>query len=310
MSAVRIAYLGPRGTFAEAAVRILTQDQDVDLLPAVSVQAALDAARDGTADAALVPIENSVEGAVSVTLDELANGKRLVIVDEVVIPVRFSLLVRPGTALADIGRLATHPHAQAQVRRWLATNLPGASVIPAMSTAAAAAALLEEPPPFDAAVSPRIAADIYGLEVLADDIQDTDEATTRFVLVRLPGTIPEPSGADKTTLSLFMHLDQPGALLAILTEFAVRGVNMTRIESRPTRKALGDYYFSVDIEGHVSDSRVSEALMGLHRVCLDVRFLGSYPRHDGKQPVLRAGVTDSDFADAQQWIDTLKGNSQ
>ena len=302
---MRIAYLGPRGSFAEAAVRALAQDSD-ELVPAASVQAALDAARDGEVDAALVPIENSVEGSVSVTLDELANGKRLVIVDEMVIPVRFSLLARPGTALTDITRLATHPHAQAQVRRWLAENLPQASVIPAMSTAAAAAALLEEPQPFDAAVSQRIAADIYGLDVVADDIQDTDEATTRFVLVRLPGTLPAPTGADKTTLSLFMHLDQPGALLAILTEFAVRGVNMTRIESRPTRKALGDYYFSVDIEGHVSDARVSEALMGLHRVCLDVRFLGSYPRHDGKEPVLRPGVTDADFADAQEWLDRLK----
>ena len=310
MSRRRIDYLGPRGSFAEAAVRVLTEGQDADLVPAVSVQSALDAARDGSVDAALVPIENSVEGSVSVTLDELANGKRLVIIDEVVIPVRFSLLARPGVSLADIGRLATHPHAQAQVRRWLADNLPDASVIPAMSTAAAAAALLEEPPPFDAAVSQRIAAEIYGLEVLADDIQDTDEATTRFVLVQLPGDIPAPTGADKTTLSLFMHLDQPGALLAILTEFAVRGVNMTRIESRPTKKALGDYYFSVDVEGHVADSRVSEALMGLHRVCLDVRFLGSYPRHDGKQPVLRAGVTDADFADAQQWLDRLKGSSQ
>lgn len=306
----RIAYLGPRGSFAEAAVRSLDGSDAADLVPATSVQSALDAARDGSVDAALVPIENSVEGSVSVTLDELANGLRLVIVDEVVIPVRFSLLARAGTSMADISRLATHPHAQAQVRRWLAEHLPDASVIPAMSTAAAAAALLEEPQPFDAAVSQRVAADIYGLEVLADDIQDTDEATTRFVLVRLPGQIPDPSGADKTTLSLFMHLDQPGALLAILTEFAVRGVNMTRIESRPTRKALGDYYFSVDIEGHVNDSRVAEALMGLHRVCLDVRFLGSYPRHDGRQPVLRAGVTDADFADAQEWLDRLKGETR
>lgn len=310
MSTRRIAYLGPRGSFAEAAVRSLTEGQDVELVPAASVQAALDAARDGSVDSALVPIENSVEGSVSVTLDELAAGKRLVIVDEVVIAVRFALLARPGVTLADVRRVATHPHAQAQVRHWLAANLPGASVIPAMSTAAAAAGLAEEPATFDAAVSQRIAADIYGLDVLADDIQDTDDATTRFVLVRLPGEIPAPSGADKTTLSLYMRQDEPGALLAILTEFAVRGVNMTRIESRPTRKALGDYYFSVDVEGHVADSRVSEALMGLHRVCLDVRFLGSYPRHDGKQPVLRAGVTDADFADAQQWLDRLKGTSQ
>jgi prephenate dehydratase len=306
----RIAYLGPRGSFAEAAVRTLTDGQGVELVPAVSVQSALDSARDGTVDEALVPIENSVEGSVSVTLDELANGKRLVIIDEVVIPVRFALMARHGMTMESIERIATHPHAQAQVRGWIAEHLPQAHVIPAMSTAAAAAAVAEEPPAFDAAVAQAIAAEIYGLAIVADDIQDNDDAFTRFVLVRLPGDIPAPTGADKTTLSLYMHQDEPGALLAILNEFAVRGVNMTRIESRPTKKALGDYYFSVDVEGHVADARVSEALMGLHRVCLDVRFLGSYPRHDGKQPVLRAGVTDTDFADAQQWLDKLKGTSQ
>jgi prephenate dehydratase len=182
-------------------------------------------------------------------------------------------------------------------------------IIPAQSTAGAAA-LLREGAPYEAAVAPLLAAERYGLDVLAENIGDIDDAATRFVLVRKPGTLPAPSGADKTTLTLFMRLDQPGALMAILNEFAVRGVNMTRIESRPTRKALGDYYFSVDVEGHVADARVAEALMGLHRVCLDVRFLGSYPRHDGKQPVLRDGVTDADFSDAQQWLDKLKGNRQ
>jgi prephenate dehydratase len=306
----RIAYLGPAGSFCGAAAQELTAGRDVELQPSSSVQTALDAARSGEVDSALVPIENSVEGSVSVTLDELANGKRLVIVDEVVIPVSFSLLVRPGTRPQDITRIATHPHAQAQVRRWLDEHYPHAQVIPAMSTAAAAQALTDPEAPIDAAVAQPLAADIYGLEVIADDIQDTDDATTRFVLVRLPGEIPDATGADKTTLSLYMRQDEPGALLAILTEFAVRGVNLTRIESRPTRKALGDYFFSVDVEGHVADARVSEALMGLHRICLDVRFLGSYPRHDGRQPVLRAGVTDTDFAEAQEWLDRLKGSSQ
>jgi prephenate dehydratase len=306
----RIAYLGPAGSFCGAAALELTSQRDVELLPSSSVQTALDAARSGEVDSALVPIENSVEGSVSVTLDELANGRRLVIVDEVVIPVSFSLLVRPGTRAEQITRIATHPHAQAQVRHWLDAHYPDAQVIPAMSTAAAAQALTDPEAPIDAAVAQRLAADIYGLEVLADDIQDTDDATTRFVLVRLPGAIPDATGADKTTLSLYMRQDEPGALLAILTEFAVRGVNLTRIESRPTKKALGDYFFSVDVEGHVADARVSEALMGLHRICLDVRFLGSYPRHDGRQPVLRAGVTDTDFAEAQEWLDRLKGSSQ
>ena len=288
----------------------MTDWQGAEHVPAASVQTAIDAVRADEVDCALIPIENSVEGSVSVTLDELANGKRLVIVDEVALPVRLALMARPGTGMAGIARLASHPHALAQVRRYLAEELPDATIIPATSTAGAAEALTHEPAMWDAAVAPRLAADRYGLEVLAENIGDTEDATTRFVMVRLPGAIPEPTGADKTTLSLFMRLDQPGALMAILNEFAVRGVNLTRIESRPTRKALGDYFFSVDLEGHVADARVSEALMGLHRVCLDVRFLGSYPRHDGKQPVLRPGVTDTDFADAQQWLDKLKGTSQ
>lgn len=303
----RIAYLGPKGTFCEAALLTMPNWQDAEHVPAASVQAAIDAVRAGDAELALIPIENSVEGSVSITLDELAKGVRLVIVDEVALPVHFTLMGRPGMTLDGVRTVASHPHALAQIREWLEANLPNATSIPALSTAGAAAALLHEPSPFDAAVAPHLAAERYGLPVLAENIGDTEDATTRFVMVRLPGVIPAPTGADKTTLSLFMRLDQPGALMAILNEFAVRGVNLTRIESRPTRKALGDYFFSVDIEGHVADSRVSEALMGLHRVCLDVRFLGSYPRHDGKQPVLRDGVTDTDFAEAQKWLDKLKG---
>ena len=303
----RISYLGPRGSFAEAALRTLDAAASAELVPAPSVFAALAMAREGATDLALVPIENSVEGAVNLTLDELTNGEPLVIVDEVAIPVQFSLLAPAGVTLGDVRRIATHPHAQAQVAGWLRANLPDAVVLPALSTAAAAAGLQEEPRSYDASVSQARCAESYGLQVLADAIADNAGATTRFVLVSRPGSLPAPTGADKTTLSLFMHEDQPGALLAILNEFAVRGVNMTRIESRPTRKQLGDYYFSVDIEGHVGDARVAEALMGLHRICLDVRFLGSYPRHDGKAPVLRPGVTDADFAEASEWLRDLKG---
>lgn len=303
----RVSFLGPRGTFAEAALRTLSIADSAELLPAASVHEALRMVRADESDLALVPIENSVEGAVTLTLDELTNGDPLVIVDEAVLGVEFSLVAPSGVTLADIERIATHPHAQAQVIGWLRANLPGVIVLPALSTAGAAAALLDVPRPFDAAISQAITADIYGLSILADNIGDTQDATTRFVLVSRPGQLPNPTGADKTTLSLFMHDDHPGALLAILTEFAVRGVNMTRIESRPTRRALGDYFFSVDIEGHVADARVAEALMGLHRICLDVRYLGSYPRHDGKAPVLRPGVTDEDFAEATQWLGRLKG---
>ena len=305
----RIGYLGPRGSFAEAALRSMGT-ADAELIPCASVQAALDAVSGGEVDRALVPIENSVEGAVSTTLDALSNGPSLVIVDEVVLPVQFALLAPKGMTLASVTRIATHPVAAAQVRGWLAANLPQAAVLPSVSTAAAAAGLADEPRMYDAAVAQELAAEIYDLEVLASGIADHSDAFTRFVLVSKPGDLPAPTGADKTTLSLFMHQDRPGALLAILTEFAVRGVNLTRIESRPTRKQLGDYFFSVDIEGHISDSRVAEALMGLHRICLDVRFLGSYPRHDGKAPVLREGVTDADFAEAAQWLRRLTGEDE
>lgn len=304
----RIAYLGPRGTFAEAALRLLPASADAELVPAASVHAALDLARTGEVDQALVPMENSVEGSVPLTLDELSSGTGLVIVDEVVLPVTMNLLAPRGTTLSAITRIATHPHAHAQVRGWLDANLPGVVVLPALSTAGAAAGLNDEPRVYDAAISPAIAADIYGLDILAANIGDTEDAHTRFVLVQRPGSVPARTGADKTTLALYIHHDQPGALLAILNEFAVRGVNMTRIESRPTRKVLGDYFFSVDIEGHIHDARVAEALMGLHRVCLDVRYLGSYPRHDGHEPVLRAGVTDADFAEATEWLRKLEGH--
>jgi prephenate dehydratase len=299
----QIAYLGPSGSFSEAALRAsnLFQAGGIDPVPAKSVLHALDSVRNGEVTAALVPIENSIEGSVAITLDELASGKRLVIISEVVLPVEFSLLVRPGTKLSDIHTISTHPHAQAQVRKWLSANLPDAEVIPSMSTSAAAAALVGENPAFDAAIGQALNSEIYGLEILADHIGDSS------VIVALPGDLPAPSGADKTTLSVFQRENHPGGLLEILTEFSVRGINLTRLESRPTKKTLGDYYFSVDFEGHVNDLRVEEALMGLHRVCLDIRFLGSYPRHDGREPVLRAGVTDTDFETAQAWLDKLKG---
>ena len=304
------AYLGPRGTFSEAALRAMPIAQGAHLEPYESVGAALDAVRTELVTGALVPIENSVEGSVSATLDELAHGEPLVIVDEYALPVSFMLMARPGVGLTDIRRLATHPHALAQCREWVAANLPGVPGIPALSTAHAAMSLNEDPPLYDAAIAPEVAAEHYQLKILARDIGDNDEASTRFVLVSRPGITPEPTGADKTTLTLYMREDHPGALLEILTEFAVRGVNLTRIESRPTKRALGDYYFSVDCEGHVEDARVGEALMGLRRVCADVRFVGSYSRHDGKEPHLRAGVTDADFAAAQAWLARVRNARQ
>lgn len=303
-----IGYLGPQGTFTEAALREMPSAHGSDSRPLPSVDAVLDAVRSGEIDAGVVPIENSLEGPVTTTLDALARADApLMIVEEWELPVRFALLARPGVKLADITQLATIPIAAAQCRQWLNRNLPGVHVLAALSTASAAQELAEQDsPPYEAAISAVIAAEHYGLSALADDIGDNPDATTRFVLVRRPGAPPPPTGADKTTLVLFMREDHSGALLEILTEFAVRGVNLTRIESRPTRKQLGDYYFSIDCEGHVADARVGEALTGLRRVCADVRYLGSYPRHDGKETHVRLGTTNPDFAAAADWVSQIR----
>ena len=299
-----IAYLGPRGTFTEQALRAMPVSASAELTALATAEAVLDAVRAGETDLGLVAIENSIEGGVTATLDNLASGDRLVIVDEVVIRVSFALLARPGTAIADVRRIATHSVAAAQCRAWAQSTLPDAEIVPVSSNAAGAQAVAEGG--YDAALAPSIAADVYDLVVLADDVADNDEAWTRFVLIARPSAVPAPTGADKTTLFLYMREDHPGALLEILTEFSVRGVNLTRIESRPTRKALGDYYFSVDCEGHVADARVGEALAGLHRICSHVRFLGSYPRHDGRAPLVRPGVTDDDFAEAHDWLGAIR----
>jgi prephenate dehydratase len=268
------------------------------------VAAALDGVRTGEVDAALVPFENSVEGSVPAALDDLATGDPLQITREVLLPVSFALLGRSGLAQADVRTVATHPHAEAQCRRWLRDVLPQASVVLSPSTADAARAVRDGE--YDAAVSAPIAAEHYGLQVLASDIHDNEGAVTRFVLVSRPGPPPAPTGADRTTVVVFIAEDHPGALLQLLTEFAVRGVNLTRIESRPTGRGLGSYCFSVDCEGHVADARVGEALSALRRVSADVRFLGSYPRADGQPPQVAPGTSDEDFRAAAAWLDRLR----
>jgi prephenate dehydratase len=302
----RYAYLGPEGTFTEVALRSLPAAARAELRPFATVPGALDAVREGEADGAVVPMENSVEGAVPVTLDELALGAPLVITREVTVPVRFALLGRPGTDGYAVRTVLTHPHAAAQCRRWLAIHLPQAEFVQAPSTARAAAMVAEPGSPYDAAIAAPIAAERYRLSVLAHGIGDNPDAVTRFVLVSRPGAPPARTQADKTSVVVFIRDDHPGALLEILEQFAVRGVNLTRIESRPTGEGLGRYCFWIDAEGHVEDQRVGEVLMGLRRTCADVRFLGSYPRVDNVSPQVRDGTSDADFRDAATWLSRLR----
>ena len=278
------------------------------------MDATIDAVRSGAADVGCVPIENSVEGGVPATLDGLAAGDPLVVVAEVVIPVTFVLAVKPGVTLGDVRRVSTHSHAHAQVRGWLRAHLPEARYVPTTSTAASAQALADE-------LAGRGARRLRGRRLRAPpppapSASTSSPSASRTAPAPRPASscspaparprVPAPTGDDKTSLVVFLREERPGALVEALEQFVTRGINLTRIESRPAGDALGRYCFSIDCDGHVADARVGEALMGLHRVSERVRFLGSYPRADGGHPVLGAGPTEDDFTAAQGWLDRLR----
>jgi prephenate dehydratase len=287
------SYLGPEGTFAEQAAHVLAPGDE--LRSAVSVYAAIAALRAGDVDGACVPVENSVEGSVPATLDAMAEGPPVL----AVLPIRFSVLVRPGTAAADVRTVATHPHAAAQVRGWIGTHLPEAATVLTPSTSAAAVAVLDGQA--DAAVCAPAAMRHYPLAELASGVHDQDDAQTRFLLVRHPGAVPPPTGVDRTSL-VAVAVDRPGALLEVLAEFALRGINLTRIESRPMKCKLGQYRFFLDCEGHIAEAAVGDALAELHRRCTWVRFLGSYPRTGAP----RRGPDPAGFTAAREWLTAVR----
>ena len=272
---VKHAYLGPAGTFTEAALLKIAASDD-QLIAYANVTAALDAVRKGEVSKALVPIENSVEGVVARTLDELASGEPLVITAETTLPVTFSLMTLENKDPKDIKSIATHPHAESQCRSFIAKNYPNAQVIETTSTAAAAKGLSKGD--YDAAIGAAIAAKNYQLKIITEDIGDNTNAVTRFVVVEKPGKSPAATGKDRTSLAVFIAIDHAGALLEILNEFAKHQVNLSFIQSRPTGSQLGHYHFIIDAEGHIEDKPVAAALAGLKEICEDIRFLGSYPQ--------------------------------
>jgi len=272
---IKYAYLGPAGTFTEAALLKIAASDD-QLIAYANVTAALDAVRKSECSKALVPIENSVEGVVARTLDELAIGEPLVITAETTLPVTFSLMTLENKDPKDIKSIATHPHAESQCRSFIAKNYPNAQVIETASTAAAAKGLSKGD--YDAAIGAAIAAKNYQLKIIAEDIGDNSNAVTRFVVVEKPGKLPAATGKDRTSLAVFIAIDHAGALLEILNEFAKHQVNLSFIQSRPTGSQLGHYHFIIDAEGHIEDKPVAAALAGLKEICEDIRFLGSYPQ--------------------------------
>ena len=310
------SFLGPAGTFCEMALRQVAPD-DVVLDSCQDVPTALDRVRERAAEAAVVPIENSVEGGVNATLDNLVTGSPLVIAAEAAVPVTFVLAGRPGTALDAVRTISTHPPAWAQCRGWIHQHLPEATYVAGTSTSAPARALARvdgatapEDLEYQAVLCNPLAAQQYGLEVLAGGVADNPDAVTRFVKISRPGRVGEPTGADKTTLLVQLPHDRSGALLSMLEQFSARGVNLTRIESRPVGDSLGRYRFSIDAEGHIREERLQAAFIGLHRTCPVVRFLGSYPRLDARPVVVPAGTSDKDFVVARSWVaDVLAGRT-
>jgi prephenate dehydratase len=297
----RVVFLGPEGTFtSEAAAKAApTAIRD----PRPTIGEVLEAVRSGAADLGVVPIENSIEGSVNLTLDELAFGSPgAYIRGEITLPISMNLLARPGVGVADLRTVRSQSHALAQCRIWLQGHLPGVALEAATSTAEAARQAAESDGTV-AALGTRLAAERFGLDVLVADIHDYPGNETRFAVVgeRMHGR----TGADKTSLVVFFGEDRPGLLLRILDEFALRGINLSKIESRPTKQQLGEYCIFIDCVGHVSDARLGEALRSVHRHVAEVRVLGSYPRADGLREQPPATDTDVAYGEAGSWYARL-----
>lgn len=302
----RIAYLGPRGTFSEEALVSQPDLAGLEHVATTTIPDAIALVVAAEVDAAFVPFENSIEGSVNLTLDQLVFDVELLIQREVVLEVHMDLLARPGETMTTINRVLSFPFATAQVRGFLADRLGGVPIEATNSTADGARLLGEDD--FDgvqtAAVAPPLTASIYGLEVLAHAIEDHPGNQTRFLLVARDG-VPPPTGRDRTTIACFQRRDRPGSLYEILGAFARRAINLTRIESRPTRQGLGDYCFVIEFEGHVDDDSVGTALSDLYSSGVNVKFLGSYPVH-GEAPLPLDSDREPALGSASEWLAGLR----
>ncbi|MES2170887.1 MAG: prephenate dehydratase [Actinomycetota bacterium] len=300
------SYLGPAGTFTEAALAQVPSAVGKTWHAVNNVGQALADVVEGRSVAAMIAIENTVDGGVSASQDALATIPGLRIIGEYLVPVNFVLVARPGTSLADVTVISAHPVAYGQSRQWVEKTLPNHEHLPATSNVAAAASLLGSTAA-DAAIAPPGITDHYALDVLAENIGDNPNAETRFVLVSRTTALPAPTGADKTSIIAELPDDTAGRLLEMLEQFATRGVNMSLLASRPIGDSLGRYRFVIDLDGHVRDERVADALLGLKRFSPNVIFLGSYPRADKRPITVTQRYDNPAFVDARAWLRGLIG---
>ena len=300
-----MGFLGPFGTFTEQAVRSQPDLGRGELVAFRSVPDVLDAVASGDLDFGVVPIENSIEGTVNFTQDALSFDYELLIQREVVLNIEHCLMAMPGTSIAEITSVLSIPVATAQCHRYLRENVGNAEIHAANSTADAAKTVAANAVAGVAAIAPRNAAALYGLNILATDIADHEGNQTRFVVVGKSG-VPTPTGHDITGIVVFQRADEPGSLISILQEFAARRVNITNLLSRPTKDGgLGDYCFVMYLEGHIADELVADALRALHAKQGGVKFLGSYPAHSSHVHTAREHA-DSRWQQADDWVEQMR----
>jgi len=305
--ATSVAYFGPEATFTHEALLTQPDLAGAELRPLGAITDVLEAVAGGEAELGFVPIENGIEGTVSATIDGLIHDVELHIQREVVMDIHLHLMAVPGTTLEDVRAVSSYPHALAQCQKYLAKSLPGVEQRAANSTADAARALGKPGPDAsgEAAIAPRLAAERYGLVIVAEDVEDHPENQTRFVLVART-RVPKPTGHDKTSIVCFQRADHPGSLHGILGQFAARNINLTKLESRPTKQGLGDYCFVIDLTGHVGDEVIADCLRDLHAGLAGVKFLGSYPAAGEHGPEQRRQA-DAAWQAADDWLRTLRG---
>lgn len=302
----RVAFLGPPGTFTEEALLSEPDLAKAELVPLGSMPEVLAATTSREVDLGFVAMENSIEGTVRLVLDGLVFEHDLFIQREVALRIRQNLLAPAGVSLADVRRVVSFPDAMAQCQRFLSEQLPGVEVVASNSTAGAARKVAEDADGSTAAVGTALAGELYGLQVVVAGIEDHHDNTTRFVLVAPSSSgIPRPTGHDKTTIVCFQHADQPGSLHAILGQFSARNINLTKLESRPTKHALGDYCFIIDLEGHIDDEVVADCLRDLHAQLRMLKFLGSYPAAGEHGPERRRDA-EASWRAADEWLRDLR----